>query len=521
MLNRPGILVQVSSQVAVPAEAPSPSTFFVAGYAPWGPVNVPVYIGDVRSARAVFGDPVTPQGGMWLPRILKHYLEASRNTGRAWVVRGFEIGAGPSTIDTYIAKVILDDAATTPAPVLTVKGAWAGALGNSFKVDVINTGLTTRIILWGRYGPEILDWSNDQATMQARVAAWNTLADQYGSDFRLELAATFVPAGPAITDAATSLLKPSATAKVLTGGSDGNTSNFPLSELYGVGAGGDPKGIDALADKRYGPGIVAIPGYTPTNALINALDAHCALWGRQALVSLIASGGSTQLASAAVTQKNALPASSYTSYLYPRIKDDDGVLSPAEGIVAGFAAAKISRLDAEGGIKATPTGTLPIAGAELSNGRELVKDAEADLLFANNVNYIMFVNKQGYRLESAVLGTAEGSISRFYHRNVLNYFRYLLEETILPYRDATLDSEGILQNGIQSAIRLALDPYAPGKASPNGNTLYNAATTVADNSVQNEADLNRGILNVFVSASLSPKAERIQLLFNAMPVKIG
>ena len=521
-LRRPGVLVEVSSLSVVPPLPPSPATFFLVGYAPWGPVNKPVYVGDIKTAKVAFGEPRSPQDGMWIPRILDHFLRTSGGNGRAWVVRGFEVAPG-QTIDDYRAVATLNSG-TSPA--LIVKAAWPGELGLSLKVDVIQDSYGRKYVyLWGRYGVEVLEWSSDQTTMAQKVADWNALADALGSDFRLALPATFVAAGPDTTTTATSLLRPSSGAISLGRPSgvsnlDGASNTFPLSALYGTDENGNPRGLDVLADEVYGPGLVAIPGYAPTATLVNLLDTHARTYGRLALVHLLPSGSGPMTAAQAKSLADGLPRSSYVAYYFPRVYDLDGVLSPLEGYVAGLAAARTGAIDAEGGVKASITGELPISDVERVAGREPVKDAEAELLYSSQVNYVRFVRGRGFRLESQLLSAPEGAISRIHHRNIANYFKYLLTDTLQGFRDRTVDGSGALFRDIHSALSMALDPYGPGKPAPNGNTLWNPAIIVSDASIQTEADLNQGLVHVYVEAAFSPKAERIQLYFNVIPVRL-
>ena len=525
-LQRPGVQVEVSSLTVVPPLTPAPSTFFLTGYAPWGPINKPVYIGDVRKAQYVFGEPKTPEVGMWIPRMLDHFLRTSGGTGRAWVVRGFEFAAG-KVEDDYRAYVVLNDGQATPTDVIKVKAAWAGELGLNFSVDVIDDSTGTRkIYMWGRYGPEVFTWSGSQTDIEAAITEWNDKADAFGSDFRLELV-NYVAAGPGLTDSTANVLfKPTSSAIPLARDAaianlDGDTSTFPLSELYGNDASGNPRGLDTLADRVYGSGFVAIPGYAPDATLVNLLDLHATQFARTALISLLPSGSTPLTPAQAKSLKDSLPASSYVAYYYPRVKDDDGVTAPMEGFVAGLAAANMSRIDAEGGIKASITGTIPVAGVDQINGRDMIGDAEAELLYLDQINYVRFVRGQGYRLEAQLLSTAEGAISRVHHRNIANYFRYALEDLLENFRDRTIDGAGRLQSDIKQSIEMLLDPYGPGKFAPQGNTLWNVATVVTDDSIQNSSDLNQGLLHVYVEAAFSPKSERIQLLFNVVPVQIG
>ena len=522
MINRPGVEVQFSSLGGSTRALAAPTTYFVTGYAEWGPVNTPVFLADKRELLQTFGQPT---GYGWLTRDLIHFFDTAGGAGRAWAVRGFEFGVDSAggkakTAADYTAKVTLS---ATAAPVLTVEGAYPGALGNRFRVDVIaDTSGLKKVILWGRSTPTVITWSANEDRVRAQIARINALADANASDFRVSIPGAFSASGPDTTAQVRALFAPSPTALSLTGGGDGATTNFPLSQLIGgLDANDRAYGLEVLNDTQYGPGVVAIPGYTPTLALTEALNLHARLTYRLAAVSLLPSGDAVMRATDAVNLKRTLTQSSFVSYYYPQVYDLDGVLSPMEGYVAGIAARNQARIDAEGGVKASITGTLPITGVVRVGDREPVRDGEAELLYAEAVNYVRNVRGIGYRLESQLLSTAEGAISRIHHRMITLKFWYDLNEVLELFRDRTIDSGGKLQDDIRMALEGYLDPYQPEKFPPRGNTFYNSAIVVTDNSIQNSGDLEQGLLHVLVEGSFTPKSERISLLFNVKPVTIG
>lgn len=522
MINRPGVEVQFSSLSGSTRALAAPSTYFVAGYAEWGPVNTPVFLSDKRELLQTFGQP-TAYG--WLSRDLVHFFDTAGGSGRAWAVRGFEFGVDtttgqPKTAADYTAKVTLN---ASSSPVLEVSAAHPGALGNRFRVDVLAdvSGLK-KVILWGRTTPIVITWSASEEKVRAQIDRINALADVNASDFRLNIPGAFSVSGPDSTVQVRALFAPSATSVSLTGGDDGATTNFPLSQLIGgITADDRAYGLEALSDQQYGPGVVAIPGYTPTLALTEALNMHAQLNYRLGVVSLLPSGQDVLRATDAINLKRSLTQSSFMAYYYPQVYDLDGILSPMDGYVAGIAARNQSRIDAEGGIKASLTGTLPITGVVRVGDREPVRDGEAELLYAEAVNYVRNVRGIGYRLESQLLSNAEGAISRIHHRMITLKFWYDLNEVLELFRDRTIDSGGKLQDDIQMALEGYLEPYQPGKFPPRGNTFYNAAIVVTNNSIQNSADLEQGLLHVLVEGSFTPKSERISLLFNVKPVVIG
>lgn len=516
-MNIPGIQVEVSSLRASPPLAPSPVTAFIVGYAPWGPINTPVYVGDERAAANIFGAPAAAGSGMRLSRELRNYLNAAGGTGRAWAVRGFELDGNPAS--SYAAKIALTD--SEPNTVITVHAAWPGALANAFKVDVITNPIGQKqIIMWGRYRAEVFTWTGSQAKDTAAIAAWNAKADAYGSDFRLELAGSYHAGGPSTTSSAAILFKASDSAISLTGGSNGDTNNFPLADLYGVDSDNMRRGLDTLADRRYGPGLLLIPGYATNSTLLNVADGHCRQYGRL-FMHTVTNSDPLITATDVVGIADSVPLSSYLALYSHYAYDLDNVLVPSESIVAGLYSLNASQLNAEGGVKAAPVGAVPISGVVQINGIDAVGDVEAGLLFENLVNYIQFKRGAGYVVQSMRLSSPEGAISFLHHRVIANFLSYFLEDVVAPFANRTIDASGFLQDEIGAALRRALEPFGPGKAAPKGNTLYNPAIVVTDNSVQNESDLNNGELHVYVEASLSPKAERISLSFNIVPATIA
>jgi hypothetical protein len=523
-INRPGIEVQISSQTGSVRALAAPTTYFSTGYAQWGPVNTATFVSDKRELYTAFGAAVP---GQYLVSDAIHYFDTSNGSGRAWLVRSFEFGVdsvsgNAKTATDYTAKAVLNASAT---PALTVSATYPGAIGNNFKVDVItDVNNIKKVIVWGRNTPIVITWGAVQAKVQAQIDAVNANAAANLSDFKLSIPGAFSAVGPDVTSVnARTLSAPSVSAIPLIGGGDGDTANFPMSVLLG---GIDPvtykaTGLEVLNDTQYGPGSVSIPGYTPTLALTAALDLHARANDRLGLVSLRPNGTAVVRATDAVNTKNTLTQSSYLAYYYPDVYDLDGVLSPLDGYVAGKAASQQVRIDAEGGVKASVTGTLPITGVKQVGDRDPVRDADAELLYANSVNYVRFIRGTGYRLDSQLLSAQEGSISRVHHRMILSKLKYDIKEALVQFRDRTIDAGGNLQDDIQFALTQLLDQYQPGKIAPNGNTFFNAAVVVTDNSIQNAPDLEQGLLHVIVSGSLSPKSERISLLFNVLPVSIG
>lgn len=517
MLQRPGIEVQFSSSRGSVRGSAAPSTYFVVGYAEWGPVNTPVYVADKRVLTESFGGPVTHGH---LVSDLSHYFDTASGAGRAYAVRGFELGSG-KTLSDYTAKVTLNAAAT---PVLTVSAAHPGSIGNSFRVDVVNDAMgVKRVILRGRGGrPVAINWSGREEDVRAQVAKLNSMADAGVADFRVRIEGTFSAAGPDVTDqTGRAMFEASAGALSLTGGQDGETANYPLSVLIGGTApDGRSTGLATLENDLYGPGQVAIPGYTPTITLTGVLDLHARAFDRLALVSLRPAGGLTLRAQDAVSLKNTLTQSDYVAYYYPEVYALDGSVATLEGYAAGLAARNQARTDAEGGIKASVTGSLPVAGVVQVGDRDPVRDGEADLLYANNINYVRQVRGYGYRLESQLLSAPQGSISRIHHRHILSKLSYDIKVLLEQFRDRTIDASGMMQDDLRIAIEMYLEQYQPGRFPPNGNTFYNATVVITDDSIQDANNLQEGLLRVWVEGSLSPKAERISLTFNVRPLSL-
>lgn len=522
-IRRPGVEVQFSSQNGSPRALAAPTTYFSVGYAEWGPVNTPLFVSDKRELFQSFGAPTTTGS---LVRDAIHYFDTSAGAGRGYFVRGFEFGVDSvsgfaKTIVDYTAKVSLTAGA---AAALDIKAAYAGALGNKFKVDVIaDANGVKKVVLWGRSVPTVITWSSVEKRVRDQIDAINAQAAAGVSDFTLSIPGAFTAIGPDVTDPGKALFAPSAAARPLAGGGDGDTANFPMSVLIG---GVDAvtfkaTGLETLNDIRFGPGFVAIPGYTPTLALTGSLDLHARSNQRLALVSLRPNGATILRPQDAVTVKAGLTQSSYLAYYYPEVYDLDGVLSPLEGFIAGLGARNQTRIDAEGGIKASVTGTIPVTGLRQVGDRDPVRDGDAELLYAESINFVRNVRGQGFRVESQLLSAPEGSISRLHHRVITLKFWYDINEVLNAFRDRTIDAGGRLQGDIKFALDQYLASYQPGKFPPNGNTFYNAATVVTDNSIQNASDLGQGLLYVMVEGSFSPKAERISLLFNVKPITVG
>ncbi|MES4793235.1 MAG: hypothetical protein C4321_09905 [Chloroflexota bacterium] len=283
--------------------------------------------------------------------------------------------------------------------------------------------------------------------------------------------------------------------------------------IGGVDATGRPFGLEVLAADIYGPGIVDIYGFT-SQTVHRVLDTHAATHRRMALRQLVPAG--TIQAVDVLAVKAQVGGSSFSADYWPWVYDLKGRLAPLTPFVAGLGAVKVSRLDGQGGIKASWTGEIPISGIERLGGREVVSDQAAELLFEKGVNWVRQVRGRGYRVEAQKLSVPDGQTSRISHRITLNTFAYGVEEIAQQFRDQVVPATGAAQQAIVGAIQDYLAPYEAGKPAPQGDTIFGSAIVVDRTTIQ---DLQQEILRIAVEVALSPHAERVQVGITQVPIR--
>lgn len=521
MLRRPGVLVSTASVGATQPTELTPYTYMPVGYAPWGPINRPTPIGNLTDAVRLFGSDAG-LSGYQLPLALRHYFDVAGSTGRALVTRAFNLNNQP--LSNYIAKAIVKD--TSGNDLLIVEAAHPGALGNQFHVNIApgRTGMPNEylFILWSHLGPETFYWlasatPEAEAQNRAVIAKFNELADQLGSNFRLRL--------PEVSGAPTYNTNPPAAASVstaspvrpdrskgfaFTGGADS-----PAMTAGAVVGGVDPvlghTGLKALEDTSFGPGFVDIYGFAGVEALA-AVDDHASRYQRLALRQITAAGV-TNIVNV-LAEKTAIGGSSYSADYWPWIYDLSGRIAPITPLVAGLAARKISRLDREGGLKASITGELAISRIESSLGREVVTNQVAELLFANQINYVQ-KGRRGYRLQAQRLSAPEGQTATINERVTLNAFSYGIEELMEQFRDRIVTATGVTEQEVVSAIREYLAPYEAGKPAPQGDTIFGVSVVTSRTLTE---DLQQRQIRFEVGVALSPHAEKVIVGITHLPI---
>lgn len=474
------------------------------------------------------------------------------------VALGGTVTRAASLVDDYTAKcVLLDSRTTAPAEVVTLVGAYPGAIANSFKTEIIPAGVdrvTDRMVrVRGRFLSYDFEWLGvpnpptapaagaDQATQDAYVAelaAYNTrlasaeqangrvitdieaLADQRAIDFRIRLPENYNYRPLAITqERFTGRIN--AAALPWAGGGNGETvDNLPANSDWltvinatpdAVFVGGSDQaglktGVSAFEDKLYGTGCVTVPGRT-SGAVWDALIEHAEEYDRLALLQL-PFGLSPQ---DAVVEKRAR-SSSHKASVYYGWNRKRGEWFPHDGFVAGLGARETARGDRDGGIKASWTGAIRIDGVEQRFGRDVVDDGVAELFYRQDVliNWTRQVNGN-YRVEAQKLSAPQGATTRVSHTVCNNVFVYSIEPVLYFLRDRTIDRAGTLVAEMIDAIETFLSDYGPDKPAPRGDTFWDAAVILDSTTVN---DLNNATLSAQGEFSYAPHAEKVRVRLN-------
>lgn len=270
-------------------------------------------------------------------------------------------------------------------------------------------------------------------------------------------------------------------------------------------------GLQALNDEFYGTGAVCIPGYDIPEVW-EALMEHAETYNRLAVANM-PRGISPQ--NAAI--KKAEFGGSKNLALYYGYNKANDIWIPTTALAMGVGSRETSRVDKDGGIKASWTGRVSVQAVEQFYGRDAVDDSAAELFSRADVglNYVRMVTGIGYRLDSQRLSLPQGAISRVYHTVVNNVIVYSIKPAVMFLRDRTIDREGTLIDEFINTMDSFFSDYGPGKAAPRGNTLWNPAV-IFDASTIN--DLRNHTLRIHIRYSQSPKAERILIGIEQQPV---
>ena len=498
--TQPGVIAIINGgRVASPIAQQPTSTFFVVGYTPWGPANVPTTV----TSYADFARQFMGGNGFDANSYLDDALHAFFNLfpGRQAVV--VRVVGAAKTLGT-----------------LSLKDGSAGAGLNTLRVDAKYPSL--------------------RADIKVTVAA-GTLADT----FKLTVRSLFVEGGRTeifdnltLADAAT-LVYVNQTSKLVNLTNLASATAAPLNnprvlaetalaagvdDFAGLSAGdfvgvaGPPKtGLQALNDEIYGTGQVAVPGITDETTHA-ALIAHAAAYHRLALLDPPLASSKSDVATS-----RAIYGSSHGALYWPWVKclgfDGSGVTKFYPP--SGFAAGACAQVDRTIGVHKAPANIVVPAAIDverLSGGQPQVDDATREYLNGLDVNVIAPLSNQGVKIYGArVMTPADRRVSFVHEIRLLNELYYAGK---LGYQWAVfqvVDGNGRLFRDLRSSGNAFLRNFYQAGAL-YGKTEKEAFVVIADDSNNPAEELALGRVHIQWAVRISPTSEIIILHIDNVPL---
>lgn len=491
----PGVIAIINAgQVARPIERQPSSTFFVAGYAPWGPANTPTVVTS-------WADYVRTFGGFDPNSYLDDSLYAFFNVfpGKQAVV--CRVVGAAKALGTLNLK---DRSASAGLNTLRVDAKYP-----STRADILITvadgtatdtfKLTVRSVFLNR--KEIHD--------NVKIADVNTLTRVNQNSELIAVAnlnsATAAPGNNPRVLAETALA----------GGSD-DFAGLAAGDYVGTDDGNTKTGLQAFKDEQLGGGQVAIPGMT-SSTIHAALVAHAEAYHRLALLD-------PPLASdkAAVATIRALYGTWYGAIYWPWVQLQDFEQS---GLLkfyppSGFAAGACAQVDRTIGVHKAPA-NISIPGAldveHNASGGAQTDETTRELLNSKDVNVITPLPQQGVRIYGARVMTADRRVAFVHQIRLLNELYYAGK---LAYAWAVFqvaDGNGRFFRDLRSTGRNFLESFWAAGAL-HGKKREDAFLVIADESNNPPQQLENGIVHVQWAVKISPTAERIVLNIDNVPL---
>lgn len=480
----------ITSTTEVPPATSNPyntANAFVVGLADWGAasgVNTPVAATSLSQVITTIGPRSATNATLY------DALDAFFREGGSTVFIGRVLGPNP----TNAGLVVHDSSAATA---LTLTAQYAGNYGNDLQVTITNTGSAYSIVLTDTYGSTIA--SSGSLTTVAAGAAW------FNSTGYIT----------AVTGAGT--LPATLAATSLSGGSD-NRSSATITNWQ-----------NALNNfsASLGPGQVLAPGQTNTtlSGIWTALSAHALANNRVAIADM----DDDQPATTLVTDIG----SSFNSAAIGAIGFWAGNLV-MPGVVPGTTrtispspviAALCARADASGNPNLAAAGTnFPLqyvtGSASLVSGNLATYNAN-DLNTLNSAGINTFANHFGsfenYGFVSSVLASTDAIFWQFNHQRMRMALQAGAQTLGAPFVFSQLDGQGSDVLAFNTALTALLMSYYRIGAL-YGATAANAFSVNTGSTVNTLNTLQAGQLNAVVSVAISPFAQLVDIVLNAVPI---
>lgn len=499
----PGVNVTTGVRVGPTGTAGGPaSTFFVVGTAERGPIDEAVVVTGMSQFEAIYGG---YDSDYTLHDYVKTFFEEGGN--RACVARV----AGTSGSAAATATVNITDSATpTPGVVLTLDaanpGVWANSSASPLKdglkaiVATVGSGFTIQITYRGATvftgGPFLDEVLEDGSTKKAKQFAAEAIN------------ASAVLANLVTATVGSSTAAPAAATKLFAGGSEGGTVTD--AELV--------DGLDLL-DYDFGPGAVAIPGTSTTDAwdglrdhaVANRRIALCAFGDDDDKATAIgAADGYWGDTTAERTQ------GSYMAFYWPWVKVPDGFGGTRIQSPEALAAAARARAHSQTGPWRAGAGEVSTAVYVTGLATPVTK-ADGDELDDNRVNALRVINNSVRVYGARSISSDDANWRYITYRDTLNYITGRAETALEPLVFRPIDGRGNLFGEIEAILTGIMEPIRAaggvfeGTDPVSGRVIDSGYTVSADAANNPPANLANGEVSAIISARVSPVADKINI----------
>jgi len=511
MTQRPGVTINETLNTPQPDLGISLSNGCFVGAINRGPL-VPTLVSSWQQFVTLYGG-FTP--GVTAPDLVYAVFMFFNSGGRqAWIIRvpgGTEAVATVTALDRETTGGTTSHAARTTLTISALNpGAWGNGLAYTVQDALAADRFTLTVYSGGSTAANVVetwrDLSMDPADARYVASVINspTSGSKYivvtDAGLHASAAVPFALARPAVTGTNTALVP-----VVLTGGADASVA--PNAAAYATAV--------ALADAVSDPLTLNLPGVTDT-VIISAALVYAENRGDAflAIDPLANSSVSAQVTQAATYAGSAGP-SSYGAVYYPRVViPDPASLSPGAtkvvapgGALLGIYAAN----DVSNGVQKTPAGMTALIPNAIGLETALT-NSDLDTLNSSNINAIRSIPGSGVVVFGGRTLTTTGKSDKYISvRRSLIYIKAVLqsltvwavfeENDPLTWQQASNEVEQFLLGFWQ-------------QRGLKGATSTEAFYVICDETNNDEASINAGVMNMTVGVALQRPAEFVVINVN-------
>jgi phage tail sheath protein FI len=492
--SKPGVTAIVNAgQVARAVERQPTSTFFVAGYSPWGPVATPRTVTSWPDYVRTFGG---FDANSFLDDALYHFFNHAPGAQAvvSRVVGGDAVVATLTLQDTEDVDTLRVDAKHPSSRVDILVTVAAGTNADTFKLTVRSILLKYRKVIDNlKIDAASIDYINQN---QALVTIVNLNS---------------VTAAPGNI--------PGVLVETALAGGDDDFAGLSSASFIGIDDGESRTGLQVFNDESFGTGQVAVPGITSdtVHAALIAADEDYHRVGlldpplasvKDDLIAIRANYGTW-----------------YAELCWPWVEflDFEGTglkkFIPPSAIVA----AECVRADRTIGVHHPPANLVAIPAAldvERSvNGAPQTDDNTRDVLNSHDVNVITPLPEAGVRLYGDRVLTADRRLQTIHAVRVMNLIYYSLKKGFGWAVFSPIDAQGRLFRDLRDTANGFLSSLFNSGAlwSPDG-TKAKAFLVVCDSSNNTADELENGIVHIQVGVHIVSAAERIVINIDNVPL---